>query len=74
MLDPNLKTSRNPMLAFFNQVNQIRAESFVMKKLLDQKLTRIGLNTLEAEGAALAGAFEETDFSVTIQTFVHPQQ
>lgn len=30
-----LKTSRNPMLAFFNQVNQIRAETFVIKKLLD---------------------------------------
>jgi hypothetical protein len=55
-------------------VNAVRAETFVLKKLLDEKLTKIGIEALENESAAIVAAFEENGSELTIQTFVHPQQ
>lgn len=54
------------MFAFFNKVNVIRAETYVIKKLLEQRLIRIGIDTINSEAAALTAAFEENGTEIEV--------
>jgi len=67
-------SEKSKLMTFFNEVNQIRAEAMVGKKLLDQKLIRVGIETLQNETAALASAFDEAGSEMQVQAYVHPQQ
>lgn len=72
ILDPSLrKTSK---FAFFDKVNLIRAESNIIKKLLDIKLVQIAVRMISNEHSALSASIDFAGSTESIQKFVHPQQ
>lgn len=44
----------------------IRAETHVIKKLLEQRLIKIGIDTLNSEAAALTAAFDENGTEIEV--------
>ena len=72
LLDPGKRKTAN--LRFFDKVNEIRAETNVIKQLLDQKLIQIATRMITNEHSALSSAIDFAGSQDLIQEFVHPQQ
>ena len=58
--------------AFFDKVNLIRAETNVIKRLLEQKLIQIATRMITNEHSALSAAIDFAGSQESIQEFVHP--
>ena len=58
---------------FFDKVNLIRAETNVIKKLLDQKLIQIAIRMIRNEDSALSVAIDYAGSQELVQEFIHPQ-
>ena len=70
VLDPNIrKTSK---FAFFDKVNLVRAETNIIKKMLDIKLIEIATRMISNEHSALTAAIDFTNNGDQIQKYVHP--
>lgn len=71
-LDPEKR--KTAKFAFFDKVNLIRAETNVIKRLLEQKMIQIATRMITNEHSALSAAIDFAGSQETIQEFVHPQQ
>ena len=56
ILEPEKRKTAN--LRFFDKVNEIRAETNVIKQLLDQKLIQIATRMITNEHSALSAAID----------------
>ena len=56
ILDPNLR--KTAKFAFFDKVNLVRAESNIIKKMLDIKLVHIAVKMISNEHSALSAAID----------------
>ena len=72
MLKPQKR--KTAKFSFFDKVNLVRAETNVIKRLLDQKLIRIATTMIRNEDAALLAAIDQAGSQDQIAEFVHPQQ
>ena len=70
MLEPEKRKTAN--LRFFDKINEIRAETNVIKQLLDQKLIQIAVRMITNEHSALSAAIDFAGSQETIQEYVHP--
>ena len=71
-LDP--ETRKTAKFSFFDKVNLIRAETNVIKRMLDQKLIQIATRMITNEHSALSAAIDFAGSNEAVQEFVHPQQ
>ena len=71
---PKRKEPSSKNYSFISKVNLLRAETKVIKHLIDVKLIKIATHILDVEHGALASAFEQVASDQQVQAFVHPQQ
>ena len=67
-------SSRSPKFAYFNRINLMRAETTIIRVLIDCRLIKIATQMIEAEHSALEVAFEQVASEQLVQAYVHPQQ
>ena len=67
-------SSRSPKFAYFNRINLLRAESNIIRVLIDCRLIKIATRMIEAEHSAMHAAFEQAGSEELVQAHVHPQQ
>jgi len=66
--------TRSPEYQFFNKVNMIRAESILLKHLLEVELIKIGTQMITQEHSAIQAAFDQCGTEGSVQAYVHPNQ
>ena len=59
---------------YFNRINLMRAETFVIRQIIDCRLIKYAVQMIEAEHSALEAAFEQAASEQLVQAYVHPQQ
>ena len=60
--------------SYFNRINLMRAETFVIKQIIECRLIKYAVQMIESEHSALEVAFEQAASEATVQAYVHPQQ
>mmetsp|Transcript_47154 Transcript_47154/g.62446 ORF Transcript_47154/g.62446 Transcript_47154/m.62446 type:complete len:88 (+) Transcript_47154:119-382(+) len=70
VLDANLR--KTAKFAYFDKVNLVRAETNIIKRLLDIKLIHLATRMIANEHSALTAAIDFTNNGDIIQRFVHP--
>ena len=70
IIDP--ETRKSAKFNFYDKVNLIRAETNVIRQLLDQKLIEIATIMIRNEDSALQAAIDYAGSQDAVQEFVHP--
>ena len=60
-------SSRSPKFAYFNRINLMRAETTIIRVLIDCRLIKIATQMIEAEHSALHAAFEQASSEELVQ-------
>ena len=71
-LSPKSSSNDKGEYQYINRVNQVRAESIVIKNLLEVNLLKIAINAVTNEHSALLAAFDATANDSFITAYVHP--
>jgi hypothetical protein len=69
-----LQNKRQNKQAYFSKVNQLRAETIVIKNILEVNLIKIAIDMVRNEHSALQACFETSGQDKMISVFVHPSQ
>ena len=59
---------------YYSKINQLRAETIVIKQILDVNLIRIAIDMVRNEHSALQACFEASAQDKQISVYVHPSQ
>ena len=71
--DAKVKPAGTMNYSFFNKVNILRAESKVIKHMIDINLIKIATRMIDTEHGSLQAAFDQIGTEVEVAQFVHPQ-
>ena len=69
-----LLTQRQNKQQYYSKINQLRAETIVIKQILDVNLIRIAIDMVRNEHSALQACFEASAQDKQISVYVHPSQ
>lgn len=69
-----LLTQRQNKQQYYSKINQLRAETIVIKQILDVNLIRIAIDMVRNEHSALQACFEASAQDKQFSVYVHPSQ